>query len=118
MTKKSLLEVVRKIEKDEFPEFPEHGIISFPGTEMYFSPSHHVSCGLVDENVIKNLTEHGKTALTLGCGNAYLERLLVKRFGVLPSQFGLVDKYAQNMPAEFKSYSFDMTEQWPSLGRT
>lgn len=118
MTKKSLQEVIRRMELEEFPEFSDCEIISPGETEKYFSPSHHVSWGLVDEEVIKNLTEDRKTALTLGCGRAYLERLLVRRFGVLPSQFELVDRYAQNIPADYKSYSFDITEQWPSLGRT
>jgi hypothetical protein len=118
MAKKSLLEVVMKMEKEEFPEFPEHGIVSFPETEMYFSPSHHVSRGLVNEEVITDLRENGKSALTLGCGRAYLKRLLVKRFGVSPEQIELVDQKATEIPAGFRAYSFDITARWPELGRT
>ena len=118
MAKKSLLEVVREMELEEFPEFPRWGIISSEGPEMYFSPSHHVDRELVNEKVIRDLRENGKSAITLGCGSAYLERLLVKRFGVSPEHIELVDQYAPNIPPEFKSYSFDLTEQWPRLGKT
>ncbi len=120
MAKKSLQEVVREMELVEFPEFPEWGIISSKDTGKYFSPSHHVSRGLVDEEVIRDLRENGKFALTLGCGRAYLEQLLVKRFGVLPSQIELVNinPQEQDIPAEFRSYSFDVTEKWPRLDRT
>lgn len=117
MAKKSLQEVVREMEIAEFPEFSKGEIISPKETEKYFSPSHHVSRGLVDEEVIRDLRENRKSALTLGCGPAYLERLLVKRFGVLPSQIELVDINTQDIPAGFRSYSFDITEKWPCLDR-
>ena len=118
MAKKSLQEVVKEMELVEFPEFPEWGIVSHEDTEMFFSPSHHVKYGLVDEEVIRNLRENRKSTLTLGCGGAYLERLLVKKFGILPTQIDLVDINQKYIPPEFRSYSFDITGEWPSLDKT
>ncbi|HZX12380.1 MAG TPA: class I SAM-dependent methyltransferase [Candidatus Nanoarchaeia archaeon] len=118
MSKKSLQEVVREMELAEFPEFSEGEIITPENSEMYFSPSHHVNKGLIDEEVIRDLRDNEKFALTLGCGGAYFEQLLVKRFGVLPAQIELVDINARNIPTRFRFYSFDITEKWPRLDKT
>jgi len=56
--------------------------------------------------------------LSVGCGPAHLERLLVARLGIRPEQIVLADISDKSVPSGFKFYQFDMHQDWPKLDGT
>ena len=53
--------------------------------------------------------------LSVGAGPAYLEKLIVRRFGVEKESIELADFPKAVLPGEFVSHRFDMHEEWPSF---
>ena len=84
MAKKlTFIEQVRNLEIKNFPEFKKDQICSpFQNGYMYFAPSWHFENGLLNQEDIENLKQNNKQLLSVGSGTAYLERFLVKRFGI------------------------------------
>ena len=122
MSENSLYDIVRELEIKEFPELRSniHHIHRKKGPidYKYWTPSHHVKTGLINNEILKDLRGGKKSILSLGCGNAYLERLLVGKLGVSNSQIELVDQNLREIPSGFTVYSFDITKSWPNLKRT
>ena len=107
-------EQVRELEKEEFPEFKENDIYCPPNNSyMYFSPRWHLRSELWTKEIAEDL-KNNKMILSVGSGQAYLERFLVKYLGVKSEQIVLSDKDLV-MPNGFKQYRFDMYEQWPNF---
>ena len=125
---KPLHEIVRELELEEFPELSETvdelwtGVTTKPilapkGPYAYFAPSYHIQRGLVGKTIIEDLRK-GKKMLSVGSGPAYLERLLVNRFGVDPNNITLSDISTSNVPEGFNFHQFDMYGQWPDFGQS
>lgn len=111
---KELVSRVKKMETTQFPEFAEDFNIWSEGTAIpyiYFSPSYHFNQGLVNEDMLDKL-QNGENMLSIGCGKAHLERLLVEGFSIDKSQIVLADNNAQDIPREFRFHQFDMHEYW------
>ncbi len=74
--------------------------------------------GFITADVIKRL-QSGATALSVGVGDAHLEKLLVEGFDINSSHIMLADR-ADYMTTEAKystspQVTFDMTEEWPDF---
>lgn len=110
-----LLAKVEEFEGEDFPQFSYLKVLPPDGNDWnYHSPSHHVRTSLLTPEVLKDL-QSGKSLLSIGCGAAHLERILTNRFGI--KQIELADIDAENLPKGFKSYIFDMHQDWPELGK-
>jgi len=122
MNQKEYHAFIKKIQEKEFPgAFNEYGYAKEDdGKQFFFGPSHHFepSTPLMTEEIVDDLKENKKKLLSVGCGPAYLERLLVSKLGVKPKNITLADisdKYVLN---GFEFYKFDMHKDWPNLGKT
>ena len=87
---------VRELEKKLFPVFKE-GTGYLKGRMIQFAPSYYFANGLLDEEVVEDLKKSDKGLLSMGSGQAFLERLLVK-MGVDAEQIVLSDKKSRIMP--------------------
>lgn len=118
--KTRLEQSVRRIEVEIFPELAEDEYavpIKNPLSQYFeFTPSHHFRSQLITETILDNLKKSDKTLLSVGCGSAYLERLLAI-MGVDKRKITLGDKYPENTPPGFEFYPFDMHDKWPNFGR-
>ena len=92
------------------------------GTYVFWNPNMHFDPKgpLLTEDVIKDLNENDKQLLSVGCGTAHLERLLVRRLGIRKEQITLADRNPEYVPwhvrRRFKFYGFDMYGEWPQFG--
>lgn len=84
---------------------------------FYFSGMYHIRSGLVTPSVVNDL-RNGKTLLSVGCGDAHLERFLSKGYEIPSSRITLTDKSLDECVQTFGStfYQFDMTKPWPIIG--
>jgi len=104
-------DLVRKLEAEEFPEFSDRDNYFPPDRPwVYFSPSSHLRTDLLTENIIRDLRRNDKMVLSVGSGTAYLERFLVKYFGIKKEQITLSDK-EKVMPKDFAQLNFNMYEK-------
>jgi len=119
---------IKMLEKQDFPEFRDYegkgrfgrGKYINRGNWVDYPPSHHFETGLITLDIVSDLIESNKKLLSVGCGNAYLERFLVNRMGVKKEQISLADYIEPEhrppkVPEDFKSYFFDMYQEWPAL---
>jgi len=113
---------IQKLQHEEFPGIIndlEH-IPQYEGENVIFAPSHHfrTSKPLMTEEIITDLRNKQKKLLSVGCGPAYLERLLVSRLGIKPKQITLADLSSEHIPDDFEFHQFDMHQDWPDLNKT
>lgn len=110
-------EVIRDLEKQEFPEFAKEDIHAPPqNNNFYFAPSWHFRSGLLTQELVDEIKDKDRQILSVGSGEAYLERFLVKRLGVKREQITLSDKYPV-IPEGFEKFVFDMYREWPNFGK-
>ncbi len=113
---------IKQLQEKEFPGEIDHNehIPRFDGSYIMFAPSHHFrpASSLMTKELVDDLSENGKKILSVGCGPAYLERLLVSRLGVDKDQITLADISSEYVPEGFRFYQFDMHKDWPSFDRT
>jgi len=83
-----------------------------------FSPADHVDGGLVTPDILRRLKQ-GACVLSVGCGHAHLERLLIKLTGLSKDSIVLSDLLLEPSLTRrgFSTAQFDMTRQWPDFGR-
>jgi len=83
--------------------------MQFPGV-WYFQ------CGHITPKIVSGLIK-GSKMLSVGSGEARLERLLTEGFGASKQNIVLSDMslYAQARESGMKCYEFDMTKPWPKL---
>ena len=109
--------LVECAEKEEYPQFELTAIYHPPWHGFaHFSPSYHFSTGLITGRIVCDVRDNGKMVLSVGCGLAHLERLLVKRLSVHKSQIVLADMFSAVFPKGFEHVVFDMFGSWPDLG--
>lgn len=110
-------EVVRDLERQEFPEFANDDIYAPPeNNNFYFAPSRHFRSGLLTQELVEDIRDNNRQILSVGTGAGYLERFLTKRLGVKRGQITLSDKYPI-MPEGFERVTFDMYRKWPDFGK-
>ncbi len=83
------------------------------GAYVYFAPAWHVRFGLITPKLVEDL-QQGKNMLSVGCGPAYLERLLAKTFNIPQENIGLADREPVYLKG-FRSYQFDMFKAWKGV---
>ena len=111
---------IRRLEMEEFPELAEDDYsiesISHCGN-ILFTPNHQFtpSHPLMTEEIVVDLQTSEKSLLSIGCGPAYLERLLTSRLGVKPKQITLGDISQDHVPSGFDFHQFDMYGDWPEI---
>jgi len=117
-TPASFEQLIRELEVGLFPELekddtftPEEPSKGYFG----FTPSHHIRMGLVTKTMVDRLKRPQQYLLSVGCGQAYLERLLVE-LRVDSGRIILSDASRKNIPNGFEFYEFDMHKEWPSFG--
>ena len=130
MTSKQYQEHIRSLQEEEFGDiftgYPHknqirEGVVPRKlGSQAwsYFAPSwffNPLSPFMTEEDV-KGL-QSGKTILSVGCGPAYLERLLVAKLGISLDQITLADISRANIPPEFRFHELDMYEPWQNVGK-
>lgn len=113
----AFLQEIHIAEASMFPEFAQETVCS-PRDALcfYFSPSWHISDGLVTERIIDDLRNTNGAVLSVGAGNAYLERFLCAHFKIDAERFVLCDIKRKEFDG-FKSYQFDMKTEWPNFDR-
>lgn len=122
MTPEEYHTFIKAIQEEEFPgiiDGLEH-IPQYDGGNVIFAPSHHfrTTNPLMTEEIVADLRDNHKRLLSVGCGPAYLERLLVSRLGVKSKQITLADISNEHVPDGFEFYKFDMHQNWPNIGNT
>ncbi len=121
MTPEEYHKFIKAIQDKEFPGIIDkfEQIPKYTGN-IIFAPSHQfrTSKPLMTEEIVADLRDNHKSVLSVGCGPAYLERLLVSRLGVKPAQITVVDISNKYVPDGFEFYQFDMHQDWPNLGGT
>lgn len=110
------LRQLRVQEKQDFPVFDKFTAYQ-NGEYWYFSPTWHFSHRLLTEELLEDIRSNKRQVLSVGSGPAYLERFLVNRLGVGTNQITLSDDASNVMPANFRSFVFDMYSTWPSFDR-
>lgn len=112
-------EGIRRAEKRIFPEFKNDDkcYLLSGFHDSYYSPSWHYKAGLLTKEMISQLRSSRKRLLSIGAGPAYMERFLV-RLGVKAQNIVLADIDPSLMPTGFKTYKFNMFEEWPEFGAT
>jgi len=106
---------IRELEKLKFGEFINEQIYGPQFTNnFYFAPSWHIGCGLLTEDLIKDIRDNGRQILSVGSGAAYLERFLVDTMDVKREQITLSD-LIPIMPESFHRFVFDMYRTWPNF---
>ena len=80
----------------------------------YFRPSDP----LMTQEIVNDLKDKNKKLLSVGCGPAYLERLLVSRLGIKNENVVLADISEEDIPKGFIFHQFDMHQEWPKLNET
>lgn len=122
MTPEEYYRFIKAMQKEEFPDtFDELEYAKEDdGKHFIFAPSHHFKAPkpLITEEIVADLRDNQKRVLSVGCGPAYLERLLVSRLGVKPEQITLADISDEYVPTGFGFVKFDMHQDWPNLDRT
>jgi|GEM_PF-1328073 hypothetical protein len=112
------IEMVRGLERVDFPEFRASAVYLPTSTSEYFlfSPSWYFRHRLLTENIVADIKMGNRQILSVGSGPAYLERFLVERLGICADQITLSDKepISQN---GFNAFTFDMYGAWPYFGR-
>ncbi len=112
------IEEMQTLEEQDFIEFKgENSFIHSPiqkdGIRYgYFRPSHHFKTGLINNQLAHSLRNKTCSILSVGAGAAYLERFLVKHYGVAADKFVLADIFPKQLPVGFKHLQFDMFKQW------
>lgn len=129
MSPREYYEWVKRLEQEEFPGlFNEQGHVPLSRQDaarnyVLFAPSHFFEprdnivdgdVRLMSEALVSELKK-GKTLLSVGCGEAYLERLLVSRLGVPRERVMLADVCEEVIPPGFRRYVFDMHKPWPRV---
>lgn len=110
-------EVIRELEKREFPEFAQDDIYGPPqNSNFYFAPSWHVRSGLLTPELVDDIKNNNRQMLSVGSGAGYLERFLATKLGVKREQITLSDKNPV-MPEDFERFVFDMYGKWPDFGK-
>lgn len=112
---------IKKIQEEEFPgiiDELEH-IPQYDEGYVVFAPSHHFRTlsPLMTKDIVADLIDNKKRVLSVGCGPAYLERLLVSRLGIRAAQITLADISDKYVPAGFEFHQFNMHQDWPNLGK-
>ncbi|MDO8655931.1 MAG: hypothetical protein Q7K45_01720 [Nanoarchaeota archaeon] len=112
--------LIKQLQEQEFPgtiNDYEH-VSPYGGPYVFFAPSHHFrpSIPLITEEIVVDLRDNKKRLLSVGCGPAHLERLLVTKLGVDAEQITLADISDKYVPDGFVFYQFDMHQDWPHLG--
>lgn len=114
---KKYCEVVRALERQEFPEFASEDIYDpLEHNNFYFAPSWHFRSGLLTQELVDSIKDDDSQILSVGSGAGYLERFLVNRLGVKRGQITLSDRYPV-MPEGFEKFIFDMYGEWPDFGK-
>lgn len=122
MTPEQYHTFIKKLQELEFP-----GVFSIDecvkenkSKYSFFSPSHHFhpSMPLMTEEIVSDLRDNKKRLLSIGCGPAYLERLLIARLRIKPEQITLADISEDFSQPEFEFYNFDMHKDWPNMNKT
>ena len=111
---------IRKLEVEEFPELTEndYSVESIEhGANIIFTPNHQFtpSHPLLTEEIVTDLQASGKSLLSVGCGPAYLERLLTRKLGLKSKQITLGDISKNYIPLGFQFHRFDMYGDWPQF---
>lgn len=83
---------------------------------FYFPAVHYFEAGIITHDLIENLQNGGKM-LTIGSGDAHLERLLSSGFGVAQQNMDVSDISLDPtlLDSGFSSYEFDMCGTWPKF---
>jgi len=124
-TQKEYQRKIIELEEKLFPELNKldpHRMSNF-GLEgsnyLFYRPNHffEVNKPLLTEDIVNDLRENDRQILSVGCGPAYLERLLVEGLGVKPEQVVLSDISENHIPSGFEFYQFDMIKEWPDFGK-
>jgi len=124
MTPEEYYQLIKNLQEEEFPgtfdDWPESIAAPYtPGSPRYefFAPSHHFKprMPLMTEEIVKELRDKDKSLLSVGCGPAYLERLLTSRLGVDPGKITLADISDDHVPEGFTFYQFGMYDNWPEF---
>ena len=121
MNSKNYQKHIRKLEVEEFPELAEDNY--FVNMEhdgnLLFTPNHQFDplFPLLTEEILTDLRNNRNNLLSVGCGPAYLERLLTRQLGLTTEQITLTDVSENHVPAGFEFYQFDMFADWPKFQR-
>jgi hypothetical protein len=124
MSQEEFHKLVERLEREEFPEIGKEprpvylakgAFRETDGGYQVFTPSYNIKSGLLTERGIEEIASQEKALLSVGCGPAYLERLLVRRFGIKPSQITLGDVSSEDVPEGFEFHEFDMYGAWPAF---
>lgn len=109
---------IERIEKEEFPIFAnEDARPRTKSDDVVWPPSHHFKPGhhILTKGIIDELINKGKIVLSVGCGPAHLEQLLVRRLCVDISQISLADLDEYESHRNFTTYKFNMYGQWSAF---
>ena len=107
------LKLIRQIESRLFPEFKGDEVVNLSGSKYsYFSPSWYFKKEALPGYMVKNLLKNRNMKfLSVGSGEAYLERFLVaigiKHEQIHLSDIGIFPKRG------FTYFQFDMHGDWP-----
>ncbi len=119
-----LIEQAKKKTLQVFPKEEQHiGIYTLEDTQenrkyAYFSALWYIESKIITPDMITSLQKDA-TMLSVGSGEAHLERLLTAGFNIPTKNITTSDLYLNEKIEQvgFQHYIFDMTKQWPSFNQ-